>query len=230
MVVFSIAIGHEHEVQWDDEVHTLHSRFSDCTDSFVQYIHGLMHDLDAYDMVFAFSSPTNFRKEVLPTYKYNRKNSRKPLAYKRFKKYIENNFETYEYDQLEADDVLGILATNETYKNPIIVSDDKDLLSIPGRTYRLNELHTISLEEADKKHLMQTLTGDVADGYKGCPGIGEKRAAAILQDCRWDSVVAAYQGAGLTEEDALQQARVAKILRAEDWDTTKKEVILWQTT
>ena len=228
MVVFSICISHEHEVQWDDEVHTLHTRFSDCLDALKLYLADIKEKLDAEHCVFAFSGASNFRKDVLPTYKANRKKVRKPLAYQRLRQYIEDTEESLCFDTLEADDVLGIYATNNTYKNPIIVSDDKDLLSIPGRVYRLDELHTVSEQEADFNHLKQALTGDVTDGYKGCPGIGPKKAEAILKTLDWNNIVTAYEAAGLTEDDALAQARVARILRHTEWDADKERVILWK--
>jgi DNA polymerase-1 len=40
-------------------------------------------------------------------------------------------------------------------------------------------------------------------------------------------VVSLYAKAGLTEADALRQARLARILRWTDWDNKKKEPILW---
>jgi DNA polymerase-1 len=40
-------------------------------------------------------------------------------------------------------------------------------------------------------------------------------------------VVAAFESKGLTEEDALVQARVARICRASDYDFKTKEVKLW---
>jgi len=231
MVVFQITIGHETEVQWDNDVHTLHSRFSDCLDTFNDYMKNIVEELNADDCIFTFSGSDNFRKTVLPTYKSNRKNTRKPLAYKRLKEHISELYQTKIHEQLEADDVLGILATNGKYKNPIIVSDDKDLYTIPGRTYRLGELREISEQEAFKYFLTQTLTGDVADGYKGCPGIGAKKAETLLsspETCTWDQVLNTYLAAGLTEDDALAQARVARILHASDWDAKKERVILWQ--
>jgi len=228
MVVFQVTVGHEQEIQWDDEIHTLHSRFSDCTDSFTDYIKNLTEELDGITAIFAFSGHDNFRKQVSQDYKSNRKKTRKPLAYKRLREHIESLYPNKCVDNLEADDVLGILATSGQHKNPIIVSDDKDLLSIPGRTYRLGELHDISEEQADRAFLTQALTGDVTDGYKGCPGVGPKKAESILQTLDWSNVVSAYEAAGLTEHEALTQARLARILRASDWDQEKKEVILWQ--
>ena len=43
----------------------------------------------------------------------------------------------------------------------------------------------------------------------------------------WGIVSAAYDKAGLTEADALQQARLVRILRWSDWDSEKKVPILW---
>ena len=83
------------------------------------------------------------------------------------------------------------------------------------------------MEEADRWHLAQTLIGDPTDNYKGCPKIGAVGAKKILdKDCSWAAVVAAYEKAGLSEEDALAQARVARILRFEDVDEDMNP-ILW---
>ena len=43
----------------------------------------------------------------------------------------------------------------------------------------------------------------------------------------WKGVVETYFTKGLTEGDALIQARLARILRHEDYDYKKKEPILW---
>ena len=40
-------------------------------------------------------------------------------------------------------------------------------------------------------------------------------------------MVRPFKKAGLTEDDALVQARVARILRAEDFNFETQEVILW---
>ena len=115
----------------------------------------------------------------------------------------------------------------------------------------------ISEEEAAMWHLKQTLSGDATDGYKGCPGVGVDTASKIIEEglkkvpyeytivrgkrkgavetrynlepCEdlWEVVVSHYEAAGLTEEDALVQARVARILHRSEYDMDKKEPILW---
>ena len=39
-----------------------------------------------------------------------------------------------------------------------------------------------------------------------------------IRDSTWNSVVKAFESKGLTEEDALRNARLAKILTADDYD------------
>jgi hypothetical protein len=41
-------------------------------------------------------------------------------------------------------------------------------------------MHEITEAQADRFHMIQTLTGDVTDGYPGCPGIGPVKAEQIL--------------------------------------------------
>jgi DNA polymerase-1 len=84
----------------------------------------------------------------------------------------------------------------------------------------------VSEREADRNHMIQTLTGDRTDGYPGCPGIGPARAEKIV-DGGWDAVVDAYVKAGLNEATALTQARLARILRKGDYVRKTGLVKLW---
>jgi 5'-3' exonuclease len=111
--------------------------------------------------------------------------------------------------------------------------------------------------EADRYHLYQTLIGDTTDGYSGCPDVGDVNANEILDnpyllvpyeytfkrgvrkglsetrytkeatDDIWQAIVSQFERRGLTEEDALVQARVARILRTSDYNFKTKEIILW---
>ena len=131
---------------------------------------------------------------------------------------------------LEADDTLGILATNGECSRNIIVSVDKDMLTIPCEYYNMDKevTETVDTKLADYMHLYQTLVGDSTDNYKGCPGVGPKKAADILKIPSWSRVVTAFEKAGLTSDDALVQARVARILRANEYNFDTGEVILWE--
>lgn len=190
----------------------------------------------------AMSDPeANWRNSVYSLYKSNRKDKPRPVCLTPIKEYIRDKHPTYQRPTLEADDILGIMATSQRIiKHPgekIIISVDKDMKSIPGLFYDLGprEVFEISENEADRWHMTQTLVGDVVDGYPGCPSVGPVKAERILEqgasvDEWWPLVVAAYERAGLTEEDALVQARVARILRTQDYNFKTKEVRLWQPT
>ena len=125
---------------------------------------------------------------------------------------------------------MGIYATKLT--GNIIVSPDKDMRQIPGKLYNLEDTTTITPEEGAKWHLIQTLAGDQTDGYSGVPGIGVKRAQTLFEKegYSWATVVKAFESKGLTEEDALLNARLAKILTHEDYDAKRQEPKLWTPT
>ncbi len=175
----------------------------------------------------------NFRKRILATYKIKRSNIKKPLVLSAIRYWLIEEKGAYIRPGLEGDDCMGILATMAGPEERVIVSVDKDMKTVPGLYSRDGEsIEEISEQQADYWHMFQTLTGDQTDGYSGCPGIGPKKAEAILdhEDNKadpWAAVVRTYEKAGLSEEEALVQARVARILRASDYDFQKKEPILW---
>ena len=76
------------------------------------------------------------------------------------------------------------------------------------------------------------MAGDNTDGYSGVPGIGVKRATAIFKDkgYNWKTVVETFADKDLSEEVALMNARLARILTVEDYDFEKREPILWTPT
>ena len=86
--------------------------------------------------------------------------------------------------------------------------------------------------EGAKWHLIQTMAGDQTDGYSGVPGIGIKRAVALFEEdgYTWQTVVKAFEAKELTEEDALMNARLARILTCTDYDPIQHTVIPWTPT
>ena len=95
------------------------------------------------------------------------------------------------------------------------------------------EIDTVSQSQADRQLYEQILIGDPADGYKGCPKVGQVAARKLLASCHsetemWRQVLEAYLKAGLTEEYALQMARCARILRKGEYDISKQLPVLWE--
>jgi DNA polymerase I len=219
------------EVQWDDGIVTTGTNLRELEVTAKQSMDHWKEKLGLDEMVVAFSDPRGryFRHNILEDYKGNRKSTKKPLGYKHLVKHIHENYTTMVLPECEADDVLGILATDGTHDDTI-VSIDKDMLTIPGKYYNMDTeiTETITAELADYMHLYQTLVGDSTDNYKGCPGVGPKKAAEILRTPTWPQVLLTFISKGFTEADALVQAQVARILRADDYDFTREEVVLWE--
>ena len=226
----------ELDLRWDDYNHVLQANEAEAWDNFAGAIDKLAQKFNTQDITLCFSSThggtPNFRTAIDPNYKSSRKGNRKPLCYAALRQEAADTYHTRASPTLEADDVMGILATMPG-RDSIICSQDKDMKGVPGKLWTGEELLQITEEQADLWHLTQTLTGDAVDGYKGCPGMGPVGAQKLLKACAdnsvpvWPAIVAAYEKKGLTEEDALRNARLARILRWDDWDRKKKVPILW---
>ena len=190
--------------------------------------------LNAQRVVIALGDrKANFRKELAPSYKAHRVGP-KPPGFLELEASVEKACEVVRAPRLEGDDLLGLLATKEPTAGKIIVTIDKDLAQIPGMLYNpdTDVLREVLPAEGRRLHALQTLTGDRTDGYPGCPGIGPKRAAALLDALEepedvWPAIVAAYEKAGQTEADALLQARLAFVLRQGYFNRQTNEVKLW---
>lgn len=228
IIAYKAAAGGETPINWGDGLWTLHSFEQDIAIRLDDAISKLVNEAPVQDCIIALSDRENYRKELASYYKANRSNVRKPMLLQWAKDYMANKYNTIIYRRLEADDVLGILGTAN--EDTIIWSEDKDLRTVPARHWIDGEVVTISEQEADYNFYYQTLVGDSTDNYKGCPNIGSVKAKAILdEDCSWGAVVKAFKSKGLSEEVALENARLARILRNGEYNTDTGEVTLWNT-
>ena len=218
-IVYKCCAAAEEDLDFGDDVILVTSRFSDAMRLVERDLGNISNDLGIFDdSVLFFSSSRNFRKEIAPDYKGHRQR-KKPCGYKRVINALSETYPVIIEDGLEADDALGIYAT--AHSGHIICSPDKDLRQIPGDLYDFkNEVVTITPEEGLEWFYIQTMAGDMTDGYSGIPGIGVKRAATILEKngCSWETVLNAFLEKGLTEDDALMNARLARILTSELYD------------
>lgn len=237
-VIFAAASSTEYEVEWEPWLWTLWGNLDEAKETLDRKIEQIQEATEADRVVIALSAdPPRWRERLWPEqYKMNRAGSRKPVTYKPLRAYVHEKYETYERPGLEGDDVLGMIATNPRMYpgEKIVCAIDKDLKTVPCTLYNYDKqtFTEISQYEADYFWMTQTLTGDPTDGYPGCPGIGPKKAEKILNGLgtieeMWEAVVETYEKAGLGEEMALMNARVARICRATDYDYERKEVILW---
>lgn len=229
MLAYRAAFSNEVETKWEDAVWTLHTDVNASLAYCDDFIESMCKKFDTEDYFVVFSPKTNFRYELFPAYKGNRKNKRKPLALTELIKQMCKRHTFMMQDNMEADDLIGIMCT-QSPKTTIALSGDKDFATLPITWYNFlrDELVTLTKEEADKNHLIQTLMGDATDGYQGLKGVGPKTAVKLLDKHGWDweAIVKIYESKDMTEEDALLTARLAYILRTENFKDGK--IILWQ--
>ena len=157
-----------------------------------------------------FSDPTgNFRYDIFPDYKKNRKGSERSELFYRLGRWA---FKKYGFvPNTEADDVVAY----HVRKGWIGASFDKDLLKgVAGTWFDVyhSRRYIVWTTEEDAKHftLLQTLAGDSTDGIIGIPRVGMKTAEKLLiaNGDNWEGVVKSYENAGLTEEDAILNRRL----------------------
>lgn len=175
----------------------------------------------------------NFREKVatIKGYKANRDPVNRPVHYKSIRRFLKNRWEATEVHGYEADDAVAMIAAEYDYHPElvVIVTVDKDLLTVPGRQYnfRTKRLRVVTKEEALVNFYRQLVVGDPVDNIGGAFRAGAKAAERLNEDCS-ESEMYAYvlglyeQGRGkkgcpyahMTAEDALlENARLLHLLR-----------------
>ncbi|MBB3910133.1 exonuclease [Sphingomonas desiccabilis] len=226
------------------KVHTQSASHDEALEKFTQSVESYVTKLHADEAILVFSGDANFRKDVWPQYKSGRA-SLKPPAYWAV---IDSLREAGKYRVvsepcLEGDDYIGILATRPSGVRRVIVSEDKDMQTLPEtEIWRQDKLVETTEESADHFWRLQTLMGDTTDGYHGCPGLGPVSAAKVLEKPGdpWENILEAYRkgcakkpealtkaGVETPDDLALLNARLARILRHTDWDGAARRPILW---
>lgn len=146
-------------------------------------------------IVFDVKGPT-IRHKAFKDYKAHRKPMPDDLVVQMpvIKKVIKAlNIPCFEYENYEADDVLGSLAHQASRKNitSVIVTTDKDLFQLVDKqTTVYNPVKEIHLDEKKVKEQfgaspsqvtdVLALWGDPSDNIPGVPGIGEKTSKSLI--------------------------------------------------
>jgi len=227
IVAYKAAVVAETPIDWGDGFWSLHAFEKDVISHMSVFMADIKEQSGCTDFITCISGDNLYRKDVAPYYKANRKGTRKPMLLNFAKKYLADNYNGRVEDKLEADDLLGVLGSAD--KNTVIWSIDKDLLTVPAYHLIEGKIVEVDQEEADYNFLYQTLVGDSVDNYKGCPSVGAKTADKLLLDkgATWQTVVEAFESKGLGEEVAIENARLARILRDGEYNFKTKEVKLW---
>ena len=128
-IVYKNCAAAETEIDFGDDVILVTSNFSDAYNATTKELDKLKDEFVFPNIKLFFSDTKNFRKKIAPSYKGHR-NRKKPCGYKRVINKLKTEFEVIIMPELEADDAMGIYATQ--HPGNIIVSPDKDMRQIPG--------------------------------------------------------------------------------------------------
>jgi hypothetical protein len=132
------------------------------------------------------SGDTNFRYDVYPEYKANRKGER-PKYIRECRDYIVKHWDGIQIEGIEADDTCAMLMytlRGDKDVMGIISHIDKDLNMIEGchYNYHKDEWYVVEEEEAYRNFHLQMLTGDTADNIPGLFKITGKMATKKVKD------------------------------------------------
>ena len=149
-----------------------------------------------------------FRHELAADYKGGRKETPEELKgqFDLVREMLEGyNIPYLEYDDIEADDIIGTLA--KKYKiDTCILSSDRDLLQLIDDTTSVYVMHKgmSEIAEMDEQALMDEwglkpyqiidykgLAGDSSDNIKGVEGVGDKTAVKLLN--QYDTCEGIYE-------------------------------------
>jgi DNA polymerase-1 len=182
-------------------------------------MHSILDTTSADTFRVFLSGSNNFRHEIYPEYKANRKDMVDPKWRKLCKEYLVTEWDAEVTDGYEADDALGINQdTKGTWEqgehspmyNTIICTIDKDLDMIPGMHYswpivrggaivREGKIYEVSKIEGIRSFYRSMLVGDRTDNIFGVDGIGKVKAAKEInhletEEEMFDRVAELYQG------------------------------------
>lgn len=190
------------------------------------------------DILLCWSDPSGkyFRHDLYESYKSARKDKAPVILRKAVRGHLEDEYPSVWVPRWEGDDVMGLIATDPTSSGPIIVvSADKDMMTVPGITlcrdmvlhdkdgnFKEPRVHKMSADHANLFHMLQCLTGDACDSVPGLRGYGEVkpgvngRARKALSDCpdpvsRWERVVQCYAEQNLSVDIAIRNAQLLAI-------------------
>lgn len=161
----------------------------------------------------------NFRHDIDPEYKANRRGKEKPEYLQSARDYLVEVYGATIIDGQEADDAIAIRAT-ELGPETVIASVDKDFLQVPCKHYNFGrgEWAEVTPHEGLLFFYKQVLTGDTADNVIGLRGIGPVKAGKIMDGAEDENemfrrCVEAYDG---DIERVIKNAQLLWLRREED--------------
>lgn len=163
------------------------------------------------------SGSENFRYELFPDYKQNRRDIIRPPMLEPVKEFLCNEWESSVTNGYEADDAISI-QHSLSLGNSIIASIDKDFRQLQGEHYNFvsDEFFYINEEEAAWNFWTQMLTGDSSDNVPGIHRCGPVSAAKLLAGIDFRDYEAKVREAYADERRFNRNYYLLRLLRSEE--------------
>jgi 5'-3' exonuclease len=183
-----------------------------CWNNCQRHLLDLPAEVFATETIVAVKGDYNYRDDLYPLYKANRKDipkARQNIAVPVIRQRLIDSGIAYPAHGREADDMLRIWSEQATMHGiaHVIISGDKDLLCIPGKHFIMHKktLVVVTPIEAHRHYYTQLLKGDPTDNIPGVPKIGDVRAKMLLENCN--------------NEEEMQEVVIDAYIRAyhDDW-------------
>lgn len=149
----------------------------------------ILHETEADQYRVFIGGEDNFRYQIYPEYKGNRTDKPRPPWLQDTRAYLVEHWNAEIVNGIETDDRMGIEQCAE--ENTIIVTNDKDLLMIPGNHYNPITGFSPFITPLDglKHFYQQLIQGDSSDNIPGYDGKMRPKIPKFLQptiDRLWD--------------------------------------------
>ncbi len=145
-------------------------------------IERILHDTGSQVAEVFLTGSNNFRNDINPAYKANRKDKPKPRWLEQVREHLVLGWNSRVSDGNEADDEMGISQCSTT-DDTVICTIDKDLLQIPGQHFNfVTGVHRIiSPHEGLQNFYFQMIMGDVSDNIFGFDGKARTKVPKFLE-------------------------------------------------
>lgn len=241
-IVFGACSVHEYQyfdIEKQEEVFDIN--LEDSISHAIERVEQILAQTGCKSAELYFTSGMNFRYEVDPNYKSNRKGTRRPEGLYETKAMLLEQFEGKICTKWEADDEVVYLKKKFPDKY-ILVAVDKDVLkAVPGRHFNYFSRDDLNIQpkfvettetEAVMHNYAQAIIGDPSDGIKGVPGIGKAKVKNFMNETMtekemWGGVVKAFESKGLSIIDALTTYQLVSMHQLVDNENGEPELKLF---
>ena len=175
-------------------------------------VEGVMQGYKIGKTLIVISDKSNFRYDIFPDYKANRKGKEHTEEFLKLRKWARKKFAPKQ--NIEADDMVAYYVR----KGGVGFTQDKDLTKgVAGIWFDSyhSRKHWVYTSEASatRFNYLQYVAGDLGDGIRGIEGIGFVKAEALLDThgWSWKGVLSIYLAKGCNNYDAIMTRRLTSM-------------------